>query len=125
LKWFFLIELKVFDQARVLADSVNRTGIRCQRALNATLLHRVQIADEKSLAFSIYYSMLASITTACGQDACDWKICIALNPRKMLRGGSGSGNKPVAPAEEHSAVIAIFAEHSTAFASGTIIFRIA
>ena len=66
-----------------------------------------------------------SITTLCSLNACDRKLCIARNQRKMRRGGSISGNKPVASAQAHSAVIAIFAEHSTLVRSIIIISCIA
>jgi hypothetical protein len=85
MKLFCLMELKKFNQAKARAASVNRTTIRCQRAVNATLLHRVRIADEKFQAFTIRCSIAASITTSCRENACDRKMCIALHTRKMHR----------------------------------------
>ena len=37
MKLFCLMELKEFNQAKVRGASVNRTTIRCRRAVNATL----------------------------------------------------------------------------------------
>jgi hypothetical protein len=48
------MELKEFNKAKVRKTSVNRTAIRCRRTLNATVLRRVQIADENFRAFTIH-----------------------------------------------------------------------
>src|SRR4051812_21493813 len=85
MKLFFLMELKEFNQAKVRAASVNRTEIPYQRAVNATLLHRVRIADEKLQTFTIHCSIAASITTSCRVNACDRKMCIVSHIRKMRR----------------------------------------
>src|SRR3954467_15133941 len=65
MKLFCLMGLKKFNQAKARAASVNRTTIRCQRAVNTTLLHRVRIADEKFQTFTSHCSIAASITTSC------------------------------------------------------------
>src|SRR6478672_2587658 len=85
MKMFCLMELKEFSQAKARGASVNRTTIRCRHAVNATLLHRVRIADEKFQMFTIYCSIVASITTSCRVNACDRQMCIALHMRKMRR----------------------------------------
>jgi hypothetical protein len=121
MKLLFLMEWKAFDQARARAASVNRTRIRCRHAMNTTVLRQGKMADEKSQLLAILRSAVAFITTLCGLNACDQKLFIARNQRKMRRGGSISGNKPVASAQAHSAVIAIFAEHSTHVRSMIII----
>jgi hypothetical protein len=125
IRWFmkllFLMELKAFDQARARAASVNRTRIRCRHAMNTTVLRQGQMADEKSQVFAIHHTIAASITTLRSLSGCDRKMCIPRNHRKMRRGGSISGNKPVASSQAHSVVIAIFAEHSTLVRSIIII----
>jgi hypothetical protein len=123
MKLLFLMELKAFDQARARAASVNRTRIRCRRAMNTTVLRQGQMADEKFRVLAIHRSTVGFITTPCSLNACDQKLCIARNQRKMRRGGSISSNKSVVSAQAHSAVIAIFAEHSTHVRSIIIIIR--
>jgi hypothetical protein len=51
----------------------------------------------------------------------DEKMCVAASPRKMRRGEFAFGNKSIAANLLGRTVIAIFAKHSTRFASGTII----
>jgi hypothetical protein len=53
--------------------------------VNAILLRRVRIADKKFQAFTIRCSIIASIGTAAGINACDRKRCIAPHTRKMRR----------------------------------------
>jgi hypothetical protein len=55
----------------------------------------------------------------------DEQIHAAQASRKMRRHKSCSGNKRVVASQPDSAVIAIFAEHSTLFKSSTIIREIA
>jgi hypothetical protein len=82
---FCLMEMKEFNQAKARAASVNRTTLRCRRAVNTTLLRRVRIADEKFQPFTVHCSIAASITASCGANACDRKMCIAPHIRKMRR----------------------------------------
>jgi hypothetical protein len=85
MKLFCLMEMKDYNQAKARGASVNRTTIRYQRGVNAILLHRGWIADDKFQAFTIDCSVAVSITTSCRVNACDRKMCIAPYPRKMHR----------------------------------------
>src|SRR6478672_10125509 len=85
MKLFYLMELKVFNQAKARGASVNRTTIRCRRAANTTLLHLVRNADEIFHTFTLRCSIIASIGAPCGINACDRKRCITSRTRKMRR----------------------------------------
>jgi hypothetical protein len=71
MKLLFLMELMAFDQATARAASVNRTTIRYQRALNATLLRRGRMVDGKSPVLAVHHSIVTSITTSCRSNAGD------------------------------------------------------
>jgi hypothetical protein len=89
IRWFMemfcLMRMNGFDQAKSRPASVNRTTIRCRHAVSTSLLHSPLITDEKFHAFTIHCPIAISITTSCGETACDRKMCAASRIRKMRR----------------------------------------